>query len=458
MEKAKNILHILLIILLVLSLVVIGVFAYYKLFDNDIIIGVNNIDNQVGLDVLETINAGNLSEEEIAKLEDRYFIHVNYYSNKKQNGIELQELQLNYFTDYGLLSNAYRSTGMQYVGDYQGLPLDTWDGNSEVKFLNLTGNNDRYYGVSEVSVNIANNYVDKSFNYFDSTNGISWGGVTNENGSIATELKRATNFIIKIDNRAFSICLDKYFDKDVGDVKNFAGIGWKIGEKYNRFYYTYGSLFQTCMQAVRRNSSGFGRYYITVDLSSLFTIREFDVNTGKFKEDNVTDIIKNYAVVKFDYFEQGATKASQSIFGSINYDTKYGETDIDTSYWQEKVVYTLTEKDLSYRYSEVYSGSLATLKVDILETLSKLENVEINVEIDTNSQYFEDNNINFVGFDFNAFEGVKLNNLVLNGSGTIKFLENSLKDTGLRKLIRSNAIVLDMDENAINSEFVGVVV
>ena len=42
MEKAKNIFHILLIILLVLSLVVIGVFAYYKLFDNDATIGINN--------------------------------------------------------------------------------------------------------------------------------------------------------------------------------------------------------------------------------------------------------------------------------------------------------------------------------------------------------------------------------------------------------------------------------
>ena len=210
------------------------------------------------------------------------------------------------------------------------------------------------------------------------------------------------------------------------------------------------------MQAVKTNSARFGEYYIVLDLSNLFTIKEYDINTGKFKEDTVTDIIKNYAVVKFNYYEQGVTKSSQSLFGAINNDTKYGMT--DTTYWQERVVYNLTDKDLEYRTSEVYQGEVAYLSSSTKETFSKMPRAEINITIDTNSSYFKDNNINFVGFDFNAFEGVILNKITLTGSKTINFLENSLKDTKLKTLEHSRTILLNIEENAINSEYSEVLV
>lgn len=54
---------------------------------------------------------------------------------------------------------------MQYLGDYQGLPLDVWDGNTSVKFINPFGNNDRYYGTDDNAMKIVNSYVDKAFNY-----------------------------------------------------------------------------------------------------------------------------------------------------------------------------------------------------------------------------------------------------------------------------------------------------
>ena len=422
MEKAKNILHILLIILLVLSLVVIGVFAYYKLFNNDTTIGVNYIGSQSPVNILEIKSKQELSEEEIEYYENRYLFNANVYDNSKGNGEELQEVRLDYFMDPSLLHTACRSTGMQFIGDYKST-------------VNKVGDKSEEY---------VNDLIVENLTYYDTTDMISWNG-----GKVATQLNRNTQLIIKIDNKPYLIQLT---GKETWEE------GWWLFAHEYTLYYGYDDVFADIMTAVKTNSRGYGDYYITLDLSQYFTVYAFNEETGKFVEDNISDKIFNYSVLKFHYSPDGVTKASQSMFGQVACNSKYGETDIDTSYWQEKVVYTLTEKDLSYRYSELYSGSLATLKVDILETLSKLENVEINVEIDTNSEYFEDNNINFVGFDFNAFEGVKLNNLVLKGSGTIKFLENSLKDTGLRKLIRSNAIVLDMDENAINSEFVGVVV
>lgn len=451
-----------LVFLAIIGAMIALLFCYYHYFIKDTTIGINYIDNQVGLDITEIVNSGELTEEEIDELNDRYFLEVNYYSNEKNNGIMLQELKINYFTDFNLLSSGYRSSGMQYIGDYQGLPLDTWDGNSELKFQ-VFGDKNRYYGTSEESVKIANDYVDKSFNYYDFTNGINWNGITNNNGSIATELKRTTEFIIKIDDRAFSIKLDKYFDKDIGDVRNIFGIGWKVGEKYNRYYYTFGSLFQSCMQAVRTNSAGYGDYYITVDLSSLFSIKEYDLETKKFKEDNVTDIIKNYAVLKFHYDENGARNSSQSMFGIIDNNSKYDieEDIVDTTYWQERMTYNLSEMSkfngkeiFDYRYSEVYDGYFVSLNMDIKQLFIEMPRAKVNITFNLNSDYLFDKNINIVGLDYNAFKDFEIDTLTFIGNTEqIFILDNALYNSKLQTLKYTNGISFVIATDAINSDY-----
>lgn len=451
-----------LVFLAIIGAMIALLFCYYHYFIKDTTMGINYIDNQVGLDITEIVNSGELTEEEIDELNDRYFLEVNYYSNDKNNGIMLQELKINYFTDFNLLSSGYRSSGMQYIGDYQGLPLDTWDGNSELKFQ-VFGDKNRYYGTSEESVKIANDYVDKSFNYYDFTNGINWNGITNNNGSIATELKRTTEFIIKIDDRAFSIKLDKYFDKDIGDVRNIFGIGWKVGEKYNRYYYTFGSLFQSCMQAVRTNSAGYGDYYITVDLSSLFSIKEYDLETKKFKEDNVTDIIKNYAVLKFHYDENGARNSSQSMFGIIDNNSKYDieEDIVDTTYWQERMTYNLSEMSkfngkeiFDYRYSEVYDGYFVSLNMDIKQLFIEMPRAKVNITFNLNSDYLLDKDINIVGLDYNAFKDFEIDTLTFIGNTEqIFILDNALYNSKLQTLKYTNEISFVIATDAINSDY-----
>lgn len=462
MTVLKTIANFCLIVITALAVIISLAFVYYHFFVDETTTGVNNIDNQVGLDIQEILKSDELTEEEKDELKDRYFLEVNYYSNDKHNGIQLQELKMNYFTSYKLLSTDYRSTGMQYLGDYKGLPLDTWDGNSEVKFINPFGSNDRYYGTSETSVKIADDYVDKSFNYYDFTNGVNWNGVTDKNGSIATELKRTTEFVVKIDNRAFAICLNKYLDKDVGDVRNIFGIGWKIGEKYNRYYYTYGSLFQSCMQAVKTNSAGYGDYYITVDLSSLFSIKEYDVETGKYKTDNVTDIIKTYSVLKFHYDENGARTSGQSMFGIIDNNSKYdvAEDKIDTTYWQERMTYNLNVKSklngkdvFEYRYSEVYNGYFISLSMDAKKLFSEMPRTKVNITFDVN----EDNEKNIVGLDYNAFENLELDTFTVKGNGQFYLLDKSLTGTNLQTLKRSTDITLNVASNATDTEYTEVI-
>ena len=462
MQLLKTICNCCLVFLTVIAVGVTIAYVYYHYFVYDSTIGVNNVDNQVGLDVQDMINSDDLTEEEKDALADRYFLEVNYYSNSKGNGIQLQELKMNYFTTVSLLSTDYRSTGMQYLGDYVGYPLSVWDGDTGVSFANPFKNNDRYYGTDKTAVGIANSYVDKRFNYYDFTNGIHWNGVTNNNGSIATELKRSTAFIIKIDDRAFSISLDKYFDRDVGDLRNIFGYGWKVGDIYNRYYYTYGSLFQACMQAVKSNSAGYGDYYITVDLSSLFSIKEYDYESKKFKADDVTDVITSYSVLKFHYDENGARNSTQSIFGIIDNNSKYdvSEDKVDTSYWQERMTYELDvtskfngKEIFDYRYSYTYGGYFLSLSLDAKKLFASMPRTKVNVTLNLDSVNFK-----IAGLDFDAFNGVELDTLtIIGGSDTFYLLDKSLWDTRLQTIKHNKWVTLDNLPNAVNSNFVEVI-
>ena len=123
MKVLKTIANCCVVFLCVISVCVIIAFVYYHYFVKDTTIGVNNIDNQVGLDIQEILKTDDLTEAEKDELKDRYFLEVNYYSNDKGNGIQLQELKMNYFTTPTLTSANYRSTGMQYLGDYKGLQI-----------------------------------------------------------------------------------------------------------------------------------------------------------------------------------------------------------------------------------------------------------------------------------------------------------------------------------------------
>ena len=250
-------------------------------------------------------------------------------------------------------------------------------------------------------------------------------------------------------------------------MRNIFGIGWKVGDTYNRYYYTYGSLFQSCMQAVRTNSASYGDYYITVDLSSLFSIREFDTETGKYKYDDVTDIIKTYSVLKFHYDENGARASSQSMFGIIDNNSKYdlNEDKIDTSYWQERMTYNLDEKSrlrgeeiFAYRYSEVYDGYFVSLTMDAKKLFGEIPRAKVNVTFDLNADLFKGKEMKIVGLDYDAFNGVELDMLTVKGTAqTFFFLDNSLLNTDVKTVRHSRSIILDGLEKATNTEFAEVV-
>lgn len=411
------------VFLAVIGLLVSIAFGYYHFFVHDITVGSNYIDNQIALDI---VKSDDLTEEQKNEFEDRYFLEANFYSNAKNNGIALQELRLNYFTDYSLLSTAYRSTGMQYLGD--------------LKQEDLT--------LVETTKEEADQNEPKGFSYYDTTNGISWDG-----NKIRTQLNRESCFTIKIDNRPFQIQLDKTFEWTTYKRQWYTLWIWNKPTKHV-IMYNYLNVFADCMQAIRSNSAGYGDYYITVDLSEYFTIRELDEH-GKYKQDDVTDIIKNYSVLKFHYDENGARNSTQSLFKCIDCNPSYDVEDknIDTTYWQERMVYNLTDKDFVYRYSEVYDGYFVSLSVDMKTRFANMPRAKVNVNIQA---IFNDKKI--VGIDYNGFENFEIDTLTITGENqTFYVLDKGLYNTKIQTLKRSSGITLDFAQNAINNEYAEVI-
>ncbi len=430
MNILKTIGNVCLVLLAVISVCVSIAFGYYHFFVKDVTVGINNISDQLAVDIKKN---DELTSEEKDMYAERWFMEANYYSNDKKNGIELQELNYNYFTGFELTQNEYRSSGMQYLGDFVA------------------------YNYTALNENLANNSVLSEFNYYDTTDGISFDGYNGKFGSVNTTLNRNEQFIIKIDNKPYLIQLTGSYDT----YKKFLFIKYK--EKTT--YYDYGDVFATVFNAIKKSNKGYGDFYIRLDLSQYFTIRGYNEKTGKFDLDNVTDIIKSYAVLKFHYDENGAIKSNQSMFGMIDCNRNYGMEDenIDTTYWQERMLYNLNENSkiagksiFEYRYSDIYNGSFLSLTMDGKKLFSEMARAKINVVIDLESDILKDKKV--VGLDYNAFENIEIDTLTIKGSKQVFYmLDKSLYNTKLQTLEYSNGITFDMAENSLNNEYKGVV-
>lgn len=418
MKTLKAIGNCCLVFLAIASLIITLVYGYFYFFvRNSSTTGTNYIDNQVPVDLIDIKD--DLSKEEIEYYENRVLFNVNYYSNEKNNGIELQEMNLEYFTDYTLTTASCRATGMQYIGDFEN------------------------YTVKEEDVGSASNYIVPDFYYYDTTNLISWSG-----GKVATQLNRDFKFNIKIDNKPYLMQLTGMTER----YKKF--LWWDV--LVERTYYDYGTVFYDVLNAVETNSIGIGDFYITLDLSRYFTVYEFDEESGKYKDNNIADEIFTYAVCRFHYDENGLTNSKQSLFGQIECNRNYGIT--DTNYWQERYVYNLTENDFSYRYSETYKGYLVSLSQDNKTMFKDMPRAKVNINLDLNSGYYKSNEINVVGLDYNAFENFDIDTLSIIGfTQNFYLLDKCLFNTNLKTFKHSEDLNLIFTENVINSEYVEVI-
>ena len=407
MQTTKTIFNIALVSLAVIACGIILAFIFYEYFGPKTM-GVNNVGDQLAVDV---VKAEDLTDAEKDELEERWFMEANYYSNDKGNGIKLQELNFNYFMTHNLTEADYRSTGMQYVGDFTGTMRD----GKTMEYIN--------------------NYVPTAFTYYDSTNGISFNGYNSTaTNSVGTKLNRNAKLIIKIDSKPYVIQLTGTHT-EVKYARNWYTL-WLVNESYSvTYYHYYSSLFGAVFNAIESNSAGYGDYYITLDLSNYFSISAIDEN-GKIIEDNVTDVIKNYAVLKFHYDENGAKNSTQSMFGNIECNSEYDYEGVD--FWAGRMVYTLTEEDVEYRYSEGYKGNFISISQKTKDMFKSMPKVTLKLDFNFVGK-------NVIGFDYLAFSGLNIDTLEITGVDSVKVLNNAFSGATLKTLRCAEELVFDGD-------------
>ena len=418
MSVIKTIGNVCLVILCIASLIVTGLFVYYRYIDPSQTIGVNNIDDQVALDYEEY--TGDLTESEIQELEDRKLFEVNIYTNENMNGVTLVEFQMNYFTSWRLELTDYRSTGYQLVANIGPATNYTYN----LIFNSLYGFEYNY-----------NENFDSIFssNLYEKTTSVDWSA----NGPTNTGFSRDKEYIVKIKDEAYSINLNKTYTKS----EPLWGFLWNVENTYNR---TWDQLIFSVINSAANTSQGEGTCYITPDFSDFFTVKKFN-SEGVLEEQVYTDIVNTYASVKVNFSKDGAYNSSQSLYGMIdnnpNFDL-YGNN-LDTEYWASSITYNLDTSDLDYRYSSSYSGYLVSLNQKLINKFNDMPRTKINLVIDLDSDFVTSGNYNIVGFDYNAFDNIDLYELSI------------LSESDLSLVVLDNAIdeTLDIFRHTSNIDF-----
>lgn len=429
MKVLKTIGNCCLVFLAIISVCISLIYAYWFYFVDIKTTGTNYITDQIPIDFAK--KKEDLSEEQIDYYENRYLFNINYFSNNKENGIELQEMQLNHFTDYTLTYSTCRGSGIQFLGNFVGSSGQIQD-KEEAEQFTMSSSNMYYYDT--------------------------WDMLSYDGGNLNTQFNRDTLFIIKIGDKPFLIQLTGQYREWIYRSKTAFG-KWIGADSYIDHYYTWGAVFQDLFSAISNCSYGYGDFYLNINLSKYFTVYEFDIESKQWSKDNISDQIFTYAIIKVHYDENGAVNSNQSIFGLVAGNKNYGlNNNIDTTYWQEKYIYTIGYKDFNYRYSDTYNGYFVSLNVDVISALKNSSRTLINVDIVLSS--IAQNEHNVVGIDYNGFENLPINILTISGEKQDFYvLDNALNNTQLNILKRSEKINLKMSENAINnSSYVEVII
>lgn len=431
MQLIKKIGNISLVVLCILSAFLsIFYLIYHYNFKSDTI-STYYIGNQTPTDLVSISDS--LSEEEIAEYEKRVLLNVNLYSNEDENGLPISEMRLDYFTDTNMDTNSCRSTGMQVLFDIPGVYDAIVNSDWEKIAQFLDGDTNLYY--------------------YETYNGVSWGG-SNLPEHLQNPLDRDKSFIVKINDTPYLFKLDGTYTKTITS-------GWWIfkSTKTKTYNFTYLDLMIELLTSVKYNSLGDTDFYLAVDISKYFTnIKEYNPETQQFDKEPSVDISNKYCMMKFHYSKNGAINSSDSMFGLISGNASYGKTsDSSTEYWKAFMRYNYTVSNLNKRYSEQFDGYMFSIPFEEKSIYSDMSDYEINVVIDLNSTHLKNNDISFVGFDYNAFENVKINSLTILGEGNVKFLDKAFYNTGLKTFSHSSGVTFELGSDVFNSDYTEVI-
>lgn len=303
-----------------------------------------------------------------------YFIQINNYSDKLNNGLKCFEMRLNYYTDTDIpttpdetfFKNVY-STGVQFIGN-SGFKTNNTNGPSW-GFLGM--------GVSDVTYTAITGTQGTNYWFYNSNdNGVSFPAVS----TFPINASIANSWMVD-----FGGTLGEVVEK--GRV--ITGSGATFIHYQNLDIYSF-------MQAIYDVADGMpmGYHVLQIDLSKWFTGKIW--NEGHFEsvEDNPALGDKDYMMINVGVFNSanGLFQASDSLFGRVENDANFNYIGAKPQdYFNSSTVFNLSAGDFVPG-----SGGLMTLNPQAIAFLSSLGNTQINVTIDLDTA-------TFVGFAANPY-------------------------------------------------------
>lgn len=330
----------------------------------------------------------NVTELKNVEDDNNRVIYVEYFSNKKGNGVELLDIKINGYIDADQINKENAVTyakGIQFVGsDYMSIDFKEYERFKYDPFAVLFGKQQTtyYYVLPNV----------KSYCY-DTQNGI----------SVASAEDLNSNSMFKV-----SVGSDLYLMKLLGEDA-------KAGEITNAFWmsnmstYDYDEyMFSSILLDICRTNS------IGLDSSGLFTKSLGDVFAYKkyqdemfggdwltsydLKDDNIIVDFTNNVTIQITTHSDGARKAKDSMFGIIEdkNDFEFIQEGIANDYFNGEQVIILNEYNFDYinivgnKYTLIFSNKT-------IQYLKDNEDKKINIVVDLD--VLIKNNITFKNFD-----------------------------------------------------------
>lgn len=342
--------------------------------------------------------------------EEKPVLEANYYQNKNNTGYEVVEFKINAYS--GVSKQAIYARGFQMSWDKDGNIVQYTDPTTEEK---------------------------SNVWYYDSFDNVSF-----ETGH---KYNFGDKMVIDINGTTYGVALDGTYTRENSYVD-----GWKIARtigfmglnllfensnfnstSVTTYNYTFEDLLLNIRDIIKSCSNGTGDGVISlIDLGNFLHIYGYDQEKGLFNESPVgTDtLINSYFTMTTHFDNRGMAWYKQSIFNSVAGDSAFNVTGLtdNVDYWKATTTYDLTEQNFDSRYSQIDNGFYYMLPILLIDELKTFDNIEININFNVSNL-----EVNVLGFDYYALNGIKVNSLTITSSTQRNFvlMVGSLKNTGL---------------------------